>query len=685
MKRRSFLSHSLKGALVPFFMSGSGMARMARATFLPAGVCAYDDRVLVVIHLNGANDIINSTVPLSQFGQYRDVYRRDIFIPEDQLITLDASLPENQQIGLHPGLQVFKDLYDDGQLAILQRAGYPVPNRSHFSSQAIWLKGVDGNGGINTEEEGWIGRFLKDRYPTFSGLPFGDQLDPLGIMLGSGADTGFHSNEDHDFHINLAGQDPAGFYNIISSISGEPIESFPMTDQGEMLQYMAAIEKSTQVYSGRISSVFNAGTNSSNANYGNDELSNQLKTIARFLSGGSTTKVFFGRTGGWDTHVRQVDTSNATIGAHRTLLESLSGNLKAFQEDLDALGLSDRVTTVVFSEFGRKIIQNGSRGTDHGTLSSMFVVGKHVEGGVYGENINLDFIDTQGAPDAAQLENDYRGVFSSLLRDWMGADQGNVGKAFPNTDEDILLDSTRLIKAENRVDPSCYFAPIPPSDVNIRLNVWLEGLFDKETGKMKANLVTNQILPNTQPFANNYFGYFENESVETFPAGTVDWVLLELRTKESFITVARKACLIDENGWVMGLDGNKKITFTGLYPDEYHVAVFHPSHLAVLSREMTIPDADETQLFNLDAPDKVFGPEQLKSINGTYVMVSGDVDQNGAINTDDYLLVRSDAGSKGYHDTDLNRDGFVRKNEMFKLNANRSRIGFPGLFERLKS
>ena len=684
MQRRQFLSNSLKGAIVPFFMSGSGLARAAQATFLPAGVCSYDDRVLVVIHLNGANDIINSTVPLDQMGQYQSV-RPNIFIDQQKLITLDSNLPDQQQIGLNPGLLAFKDLYDDGHLAIVQRAGYPVPNRSHFSSESIWLKGVDGNGGINTEEEGWIGRFLKDRYPTFKGLPFGNQPDPLGIMLGVGSDTGFHSNEDHDFHINLAGQDPAGFYSIISSISGEPIEYIPPTDQGELLHYMAAIEKSTQIYSGRISSVFNAGINSPGAAYLDNSLGNQLKTIAKFLAGGSTTKIFFGRTGGWDTHVREVDQSDTSLGAHRTLLEELSHNLKAFQEDLNALGLGSRVTTVLFSEFGRKIIQNGSWGTDHGTLSSLFVLGNQVQGGVYGANIDLSNIDTQGAPDASQLEHDYRGVFGTLLRDWMGSDAQNLQKAFPNTDVSVLMDGPKLINPDQIVDPSCYFSAIPPSNVLVKARLHLEGLMDETTDLMKTDLVTKGVLPLDQPFGNDIFGYYEPGQVEAFPSDVVDWVLLELRTKDTFVVVGRQACFIKSDGWVVNLEGNPVVTFSGLYPDQYHLAIFHHSHIGILSNETTSNIITDTTTFLIDDTSKVFGDHQLKPVGGVMALICGDVDQNGNINVADYVSVEAQRGNKHYMPGDLNRDGAVKRNEKSILNKNRSRMGYPGLFTNLKS
>ncbi len=684
MNRRSFISHTLKGALVPFFMSGSGFGRMARATFLPAGVCEFDDRSLVVIHLHGANDIINSTVPLNQFSQYTN-HRKNIFLPQNKLITLDATLPDNQQLGLNPGLQTLKELYDTDKLSIIQRAGYPRPNRSHFASENIWLKGVDGTGGLHIEEEGWIGRFLKDRYPTYRGLPFGDQPDPLGIMMGTGSDLGFHTEEEHDIHMNLSGQDPAGFFNIISSISGEPINFFPPTEQGELLQYMAAVEKSTQFYSERITSVFNAGRNAQNAAYLDNELGNQLKTVARFLAGGSKTKVFFARTGGWDNHSNEVNKNDSTLGKHRDLLEELSANLKAFQDDLSTLGIADKVITVIFSEFGRKIIQNDNYGTDHGTISSMFILGTQVLKGVYGDNIVLDDQDDRGAPNPDQLQNDFRGVFSSILQDWLGASNNSLIAAFPNTAEEILLSAPSYISQDQQVDTECYFTPTIPVTVKVQAKVFLEGFYDGTTQSMKTDLVQKGLLPLSQPFGNAYFSYFASLSVESFPEGTVDWILLELRSQGGFETVARKAALIKANGEIINPDGTNIIEFPDLYPDKYHLAIFHASHIAILLSETTSENASIVNSFIVDGQNKVLGENQLTINGATYLMISGDIDQNGSINVDDYLELHNELEREGYFPADLNGDGKVEAGEKSFLNVNRSRIGFPELFEKMKS
>jgi uncharacterized protein (DUF1501 family) len=683
MKRRSFLSNTLKGAVVPFFFNQAGFSRMASASFLPVGVCNYNNRVLVVIHLNGGNDIINTTVPLNQMSVYNQE-RPTIKLPQNALLTLDARLPDSKALGLNPALQSFKSLYDSGALNIIQRTGLPYPNGSHFASERSCLRGVDGSSAQVQEDEGWIGRFLRDRYPAFQGVPFGDESDPLGIMLGGGSSAGFHTDEEHDYYLNLSGQDPAGFYNVIASLSGAPITQFKQTEHGDMLKYLSAIEKSTQIYSSRISSVFNSGRNSKT--YPDTELGNQLKTIARFMAGGSKTKVFFGRTGGWDTHGGQVDTSDTRKGVHADLLKNLSDSLRIFQEDLTELGLVDRVLTVVFSEFGRKVSSRGT-GTDHGTLSSMFLVGKHVKPGVIGNNINLSDRNGQGAANPSQLENDNRLVFGSILQQWLGASNASLGVAFPTlwngtSSSPAVLD---LIAGSAQVNDTCYFTPTQTLTVKLKAEVFLEGFYNATTGKMTTQLLANDLLPDEQPFR-NLQGYMGTESVDSFPAGTVDWVMCELRAENSFAVMARKAVLLHESGSLMDTTGNRTLSFSNLFPANYHLAIFPRNHLAVVTRETTNTDPSVISTFTIDAESKVVGNNsaQLKQISGKYVLVAGDTNQDGNINAADWSNIKRKMGDRGYSPADLDGNGSIEEADHLLFKANRRRMSTPVLFDKLK-
>lgn len=147
--------------------------------FLP-NPCEVTDRSVVIIFLNGANDIFNTAVPLSQFSAYTQ-FRPSIHLPEQSLITLDNSLPDDQALGLHPRLSAFKNLYDDGLLAMVQGVGYDQPNRSHFKSTENWLTGS--GGALQNEKSGWMARFLEDRYPGYNGTPLTENRTPSPSFL----------------------------------------------------------------------------------------------------------------------------------------------------------------------------------------------------------------------------------------------------------------------------------------------------------------------------------------------------------------------------------------------------------------------------------------------------------------------------------------------------------------------
>ncbi|MEM6801365.1 MAG: DUF1501 domain-containing protein, partial [Bacteroidota bacterium] len=439
------------------------------------------------------------------------------------------------------------------------------------------------------------------------------------------------------------------------------------------------VERSAQTYSERISQVFNAGSNS--VSYPNTLLADQLKTIARFISGGSRTKVFFARFFGWDTHGRQVVSGNTTEGRHANLLAQMSQAIKTFQTDLKGLGLEDRVTTLVFSEFGRKIKQNGGYGTDHGTLSTMYAIGKHVKAGVYGDNIDLSDIDVQGAANSAQMQYDYRTVFSSFLKDWMGADSQGIQKAFKFADSQILLTNNSFVEASQVVDAACSFQRTAPITVSLRANLMLEGFYQAQSGNMDQSLVQQNLIPKEQPYG--FINYRGDEQLESFPAGTVDWVLCELRSKDKLDVISQKAVLIRDDGALTELDGDTILRFPGQFPTEYRLAIYHRSHVPIISSETT--QEAQTISFNFDNASKVMGQAQLKNLGaGVWGMISGDLDQNGLINAEDYHLMHLNEGrANTYLHADINGDGRVNTPDAGLLDNNRGHIAFPDLFPKL--
>jgi len=684
MKRRNFLKGGLAAGLAPVFVNGYSMNSLG-ATLAPAGTCTFDDRILVIVYLAGANDVINMAVPLNHYGAYT-TERPLIHLEQNVLTTLDATAGASKQLGLHPslvginGANGIKNMYDAGKVTMMQRVSYPTPNRSHFASEDIMLRGIDGSVSNSSQDDGWMGRWLTDRYPTYTGLPFGVEQDPLGIVVGGAPGTGFHTQAQHSVEINLTGQDPSGFYNVISSLSGEPIYQLPNSEHGRTLEYIAGVEQSTQVYSQRISSVFNAGTNDPAAGYPNTSFGNQLKTISRFISGGSRTKVYMARKGGWDNHVALAVPGATETGTHATLLKDMSDSIGAFQKDLELQGNSGKVMTVVFSEFGRKIIENGSVGTDHGTMSTMFIVGDNSRGGIFGNNIDITNKDAQGAPNANQLQYDYRRVFGSILQDWMGASDAAISKVFPG-----VVANFNPLKANMEVDPTCYFVPTEPVDMFVRGKVYLGG-FMNAAGTMSTDLVTNGLISYKQPYGNTKFSYYGEESVTSFPANTVDWVLLEVINSNDLV-VDRQAVLLRNDGRLMNLNGSLQIALNGLYPEPFRIAVLHRNHIGVkVLNTIDAIDGASPYINLTTGVGTVEGVAQLKNYGGRFAMFPGDSDQNGLINTADYSFWRRSSANAtpSYGLADYNGDGIADTADYDLWKGNRSKIANPDLYSILK-
>lgn len=410
-----------------------------------------EDRVLVLIQLKGGNDGLNAVIPINQYDLYANL-RPTIKIPDtgtEKYLTLDATLPIPKQIGIHPKMLALKQMYDQGWAAVVQAAGYENMNQSHFTGTDLWLSGGDSTLEGSALNTGWMGRSLQAMYPEVLGSPTTENPDPLGIQLGdSSPSLGFHTETEHQNVINLSGQDAAGFYSLIQTIGGAPLLNVPDSEYGDEIEYIQGVELSVNQYAERISAVFNAGSNSLTT-YPDSSLADQLRTIARLIKGGCKTKIYLCQKGGFDTHGSQVLENNTTSGEHADLLQDMADSVKAFFDDLDDMGLADQVVGCTFSEFGRCARENGSSGTDHGTLAPMFLFGKNIQAGVQGDNVNLANLTNDNQLQGVQ--NDYRQVFATLLQDWLGANNYVLEQTmFQGYAKLPVVDSVAL------VSPDCY-------------------------------------------------------------------------------------------------------------------------------------------------------------------------------------------------------------------------------------
>lgn len=452
MERRKFIKLSAAASaigLTPFQLQAT------LKSYLPFAHCPdISNRKLVLINLSGANDGLNTIIPLNQYGTYSNL-RPNIKVPSsgtNKYITLDATLPANQQIGLNPALTSFKSIYDKSWLRIMQSVGYPSQNKSHFKSTDLYLTGNDGNSLLNGVDSGWMGRFMELYYPNLIVETY-----PLAVEIGSSKTSlGFHGEEAHGLALNITGQDPAGFYSVLNGLGGIPPTNIPNTDYGKELEFIKNTDALSNQYAQSISGAFNAGQNDSS--YPDTDIANQLKTVARLISGDLKTKIYMVRLGGFDTHNAQVQGTGDALGKHYDLLTQLSTAIESFMDDLKSQNMGEDVVGLTFSEFGRKAGENGSLGTDHGEIAPMFVFGEPVAGGVTGTNPNLAEATSNNNYQIQTVQYDYRQTFATLLQDFLGAPNTIIDDTFFNytaNESFTNLKVSNLIKEQFTVTADC--------------------------------------------------------------------------------------------------------------------------------------------------------------------------------------------------------------------------------------
>jgi uncharacterized protein (DUF1501 family) len=426
MNRRKFIRNIGLASASSVVLSGVPLRVLAGNERLKRIAASGNDNVLIFVQLHGGNDALNTLIPVDQYHEYYN-FRPNIAIPDKtgrKFISVDNTLPVADQVGLHPDMIGFKALYDEGKATIVQNVGYPDMNMSHFRGRDIVFMG---GGAGDYFSSGWMGRFLDYEYPGYpNSYPNETMPDPIGIELGNVISLAFHREAGIPIGINI--QNPEQFYDLITNVGVEPPIAFPDSHAGDELRYLMEFEKKSNQYAERLKQAYENGSNSAVSypesypltapeRFLHNPLSGQLKLIARLLKGGLKTRIFLCRIGGFDTHGEQVEKVDSTMGAHAALLYHLSSAIKAFQDDLAALGQEERVLTMTFTEFGRRVYSNASYGTDHGTATPIFLFGKGLKGGVVGTNPDLN--DLSGGN--IKFAIDYRNVYTSVVQDWFGA------------------------------------------------------------------------------------------------------------------------------------------------------------------------------------------------------------------------------------------------------------------------
>lgn len=408
MKRRDFLKFGASSWALPLTLSGFRVDALAKSHLLNGLLENCEDRILVLIQLNGGNDGLNTVIPLDQYSNL-SVARPGVIIPDSQVLPIGSG----SGTGLHPALGDFIDLYQDQKLGVVQSVGYPNPNFSHFRSTDIWTSGSPSD---EVWTEGWLGRYLDTIFPNYpNGYPSADMPDPLAITIGS---TVSQTCQGPVTNMSMAIPNLNSFLDLSGGAGTTP----PATRYGDELTYLRNLMSQTNQYFDVLETTSQQGNNL--ATYPNNRLADQLKIVAKLISGGLKTSIYVANLGGFDTHAAQVDGSDSTQGEHAVLLQTLGSAIKAFQEDLRLLGLEERVVGMTFSEFGRRIKSNASLGTDHGAAAPLFLFGTQVNPALMGSNPVIP--STVGKKDNVPMQFDFRSIYGSVLQDWFCVPEATI-------------------------------------------------------------------------------------------------------------------------------------------------------------------------------------------------------------------------------------------------------------------
>lgn len=388
--RRDFLRKGLYGvgvtAGLPLLLSRTTEALTAEA-LLGTSMEANPERILVVVELSGGNDGLNTVVPFGNDEYYR--VRPNIGIRESDAIKIEDGF------GLHPSMVGFERLYKDGMMGVVHGCGYDNPSLSHFSSMGFWHTGVP-NGG---EPLGWLGRLADGAYDH-------DAQGNMIVNIGTRQSLAVQARN----HQPLVFNDPRSFRRVGSEAEKEAIEAMnPTSPDNPALDFLSATATNA-VESSEFVRQAAAGYNTP-IDYGIGGLSAQLRRVAALVNAEMPTRLYYVSYQGnsFDTHVHQAD-------PHARLLTYTADAVRGFVEDLKRIGRVDDVAIMMFTEFGRRVEENASLGTDHGTATPMFVIGSGVRGGLHGRHPSLTDLDDGNL----KMTTDFRRVYATMIEKWLG-------------------------------------------------------------------------------------------------------------------------------------------------------------------------------------------------------------------------------------------------------------------------
>lgn len=416
MKRREFIKKTAMGLAMTWAVP-TFIAKTAASLYGQSPPASKDGRILIVLQMGGGNDGLNTVVPFADDVYYQN--RTRLGIAREEVLKLD------DYMGFNPKLLELKELYEEGHLALINGVGYPNPNRSHFRSMEIWQTASDAD---RFEYSGWLGRY-------FDNACQGNDDPMVGVNFGTQTPQAFDSKT----HKGICITNPNRYLRGGNVADEKIVTAFPEDNEGgsigeltgramdvdrepEMLDFLNKTAVDAGLTYRQITDIVKKSHISEG--YPGGQLAQSLRLIAMLIAGGVSTKVFYVNQGGYDTHVNQQ-------GTHGRLMQEFSQSLGAFCSDLKTQGVWDRVLIMTFSEFGRRVRENASGGTDHGAAGPMFISGGGVKPGLYGKYPRLTDLNDGDL----KFGTDFRSVYATVIDRWLGFDSQSVlKKSFSHID-----------------------------------------------------------------------------------------------------------------------------------------------------------------------------------------------------------------------------------------------------------
>ncbi len=407
MKRRDFLKKGIQVGVaanaLPIMLGGLPMNALGRSPLrsMLAQSVTNNDKILVIIQLQGGNDGLNCVVPYTDPNYIAGRPNLGYDKTKDSLLVL----PDHDTLALTKEMSGMHDLYKSGKMVLLQNVGYANPDLSHFRGTDIWHTSTDSNVFANT---GWVGRFLNQLEPDYPNvdLTLEKYKYPLALQFGNALTNMFFAKTGGmGIVLNTLPDTSNPSTHYYDAIPNNPTIPY------QELAYVRTIEKETEIYTDTIA---NRSVQTNKVTYptGGSKLASQLAGVAQMIASGFTTKVYLVTIGSFDTHSNQSTDQPALLG-------DLSASIKAFQDDIEAFGFADRIAMMTYSEFGRRPIENGG-GTDHGTAAPHFVVSTQViNPGVRGHDPKVGASDLINNNLVYESQHDFRNVYATMIYEWL--------------------------------------------------------------------------------------------------------------------------------------------------------------------------------------------------------------------------------------------------------------------------